>query len=73
MIYDYSKLRGRIVEKYGSMSRFAEEIGISKNSMSKRMTGITQFSQSDVELWCRLLDIGNEEIPDFFYTKSRTM
>ena len=66
--YEYNKLRGRIIEKYGSQSNFADEIGISKNSLSKKMTCITQISQEDVELWCDLLDIEKSEIPDFFYS-----
>lgn len=72
MEYDYSKLRGRIIEKYGSLGKFTEKVGISKTAMSKKMNGSTQFSQSDVELWCRLLEIDRAEIPDFFYKLSLT-
>lgn len=66
--YEYNKLRGRIIERYGSQSKFAEVVGISTNSMSKKMTCATQFSQDDIELWCSLLGIEKSEIPDFFYT-----
>lgn len=65
--YSYNKLRGRIVEKYGSQKNFAKAIGISQNSLGKKMNCITQISQSDVEEWCALLDIERSEIPDFFY------
>lgn len=68
MKYEYNKLRGRIVEKYGTQNKFAEALGISSNSLSKKMNCDTQFSQSDVELWCKLLDIPRDEIPSFFYT-----
>lgn len=72
MVYDYSKLRGRIVEKFGTQNEFARKIGISKNAVSKKMNGITQFSQTDIELWCELLEINRTEIPDFFYKESWT-
>ena len=60
MPYKYNKLRGRIVEKYGSQERFAEAIGLSKNSLSKKMNGRTGFSQSDMMLWGKLLSISTD-------------
>ncbi len=54
-MYLYSKLKGRIVERYGTQANFARKIGISKNSISKKLTGKTEFSQSDIEQWAELL------------------
>ena len=36
MSYTYNKLRGRIIEMYGTQGKFAEKLGISKNSVSKK-------------------------------------
>lgn len=36
MPYTYNKLRGRIVEIYGTQGKFAEKLGVSKNSVSKK-------------------------------------
>ena len=47
MQYNYKKLRGRIVEKYGSQKNFADILGVSENSVSKKMQGKTGFSQED--------------------------
>ena len=33
----YAKLKGRIVEKYGSQREFAKAIGISEVAMSRKM------------------------------------
>ena len=38
MSYTYNKLRGRIIEMYGTQGKFAEKLGISKNSVSKKWT-----------------------------------
>lgn len=65
--YGYRKLRGRIIEKYGTMAAFAEEIGISQNSLSKKMTGKTGFSQEDIERWSLLLDIQPNEYGPFYF------
>lgn len=71
MGFVYNKLRGRIVEMYGTQERFAEEIGLSNVSVSKKITGHTQFSQNDIALWCEKLEIPLSDAGlYFFYTGS---
>lgn len=65
--YSYSKLKGRITERYGTQVNFAKKLGISKNSMSKKLTGKTEFSQSDIEKWSELLGIGKGEYEEYFF------
>lgn len=67
MHYKYDRLRGRIVEMYGSQERFAEIIGISANSMSKKMNGKTGFSQKDIVKWSELLNINKAEYSEYFF------
>ncbi len=67
-VFEYAKLRGRIVEKYGTQGNFAKAIGISENSLSKKMTCATALSQDDILLWSELLDINKSEYGDFFYS-----
>lgn len=66
--FEYKKLRGRIVEKYGTQGEFAKAIGLSENSLSKKMTCVTGLSQDDIVLWSELLDIPKSDFGDFFYT-----
>lgn len=68
MTYTYNKLRGRIVEKYRTQDNFAKAVGITKNAMSRKMTGRTGISQEDIAKWCRLLDIDVASIGEFFFT-----
>lgn len=67
MPYSYNKLRGRIVEKYGSQEKFSEYIGISRVSISKKLNGITGFSQVDIEKWASALDIKANEYSSYFF------
>lgn len=67
MGFEYNKLRGRIVEKYGTQAKFAQELGISPTAMSEKMTGKTTFSQRDIERWRQLLDIDSEDIGKYFF------
>lgn len=68
MTFTYNKLRGRIVEMFGTQERFSEVIGISNVSLSKKMNGKTQFKQSDIILWCEKLEIPFKEIGFYFFT-----
>lgn len=67
MNYSYDKLRGRIIEKYGSQEKYAEVLRISTNSLSKKMTGKTGFSQKDIALWSNLLEIDKSEYGEYFF------
>lgn len=68
MSYTYNKLKGRIVELYGTQGNFAKEIGISKNSMSKKLNGKTEFSQKDIIQWSTILNVSKNEYAEYFFT-----
>lgn len=68
MTYTYNKLRGRIVERYRTQDAFAKAIGITKNALSRKMTGKAGISQEDIAKWCQLLDIDIREIGEYFFT-----
>lgn len=64
---EYSKLRGRIVEKYGTMSNFAEKIGSSRQTVSHKLTGKNDFSREDIQNYADVLEIPKEQIGLFFF------
>lgn len=64
--YQYPKLRGRIIEKYGTLKEFFKLLSISQVQASKKINGKAQFSQSDMAEWGELLDIDLQEIGVFF-------
>ena len=66
-MYSYSKLRGKITEKFGSQGAFSEALGVSKVTVSKKLNGVTGFSQDDIEKWSTLLGIKKHEYPDYFF------
>lgn len=68
MPYNYNKLRGRIVEMYGSQRKFAEKLGQSNNSVSKKMNCKTEFSQEDIVQWSELLGVNKDEYAEYFFT-----
>ena len=68
MKYEYRKLRGRIVEVFRTHRAFAKELGLSENSLSKKLNGRSQFDQNDMERWAELLKIPFEEIGLYFFS-----
>lgn len=69
MSFNYNKLRGRIIEKYGTLAAFAEVLGVYKQDLSRKMKGHTRFTQDDVVRWRKLLDIPQEDIGVFFFNE----
>ena len=65
--YEYRKLRGRVVEKYGTFEAFAKSINRSKVSVSNKMRGKSGFSQKDIELWGNALGIKVTEYDNYFF------
>lgn len=68
MPYSYRKLRGRIIEKYGSQDNFAKVLDISSNSLSKKLTCKSGFSQADITKWSELLEIDSSQYGEYFFT-----
>ena len=64
--FDYSKLRGRIKEKMGSESRFADKIGISSVSLSARLNNRIGFSNEEISKTCEVLEISIDEVGTYF-------
>ena len=70
MSFNYSKLKGRIKEKYSTQSAFANSLGISTVSLYAKINNRDEFSQSEMLKCCDLLKIPKKNIPDFFYAES---
>lgn len=69
MCFNYSKLRGRIIEMYGSQRTFAEKINISNETLSRKLTGKTYFRQDEIYKISELLGIKTEQVDSYFFCK----
>jgi hypothetical protein len=69
MKFDYSKLIGRIIEKFGTRRAFAKACGFSENTISKKLSGKMAITTDDIRNWSseELLDIDSQEIPEYFF------
>lgn len=66
-VYEYRKLRGLIVEKFGTQEKFALKLGVSSISVNRKLNCATGFSQKDIEEWSDALGISKEDYPAYFF------
>lgn len=68
-MYIYNKLLGRITEKMSTNKNLAKELGISERTLSLKLNNKIDFKQNEIDKICELLDIPDEEITSYFFTK----
>lgn len=68
MKFDFRKLRGKIIEKYGSIDNFSKAYGKSKQAISMKLNNKIAFSSEDIIKMTKMLDISHDEIGDYFFT-----
>lgn len=59
-------IRGRIAEKRTSQKRLALEMGITPQSLSRKMTGKRQFTVDEAAKLCSLLEIPTDKRVEIF-------
>ena len=67
MPIDYSKLRGRIIEKCGTNAIFAKKMGWSERTMSLKINCRIQWKQDEILKATRILDLRIEDIQTYFF------
>lgn len=69
--YDYSKLKGRVIEKLGSLKKYAEMLSLSDTALSNKLKNKTAFSQDEIlkSMDKDVLDIPETEVSLYFFTQ----
>lgn len=67
--FDYSKLRGRIIEKFGTIESFAKKARITPTTIGRKLSGASAWKQNEIYVSCKLLEIPNSEIPIYFFSE----
>ncbi len=68
MAMDYSKLIGRIVEKFGSRTAFAKAMGMTDDALGRRLNHGARFKSMEYIKACELLEIHPKEMHLYFFT-----
>jgi hypothetical protein len=68
LVYDLSKLVGRIRDKFGKQEAFAHALGTSERSLSLKLNGERYFKPDEISRSIELLDLTLADIPEYFFT-----
>lgn len=66
--FNYAKLRGRMVEKFGTIEKTAEASGLRRDMISLALNGKRHFTQADIMALAKALEIPSEEVGVYFFT-----
>lgn len=66
MEFDYSKLKGRIIEKFETYDNFAKAMDYSNPQLSDRLNNKCEWKSKDIYKASQLLDLDN--LKDYFFT-----
>ena len=69
MTFNYSKLRGRIVEKVGTIKNLAKIAEISEHSLSFKLNNKVEWRQSEIMKLVPILELDPDDIGVYFFTK----
>ena len=67
MEFDFSKLLGIIIEKFGTRGAFATAMGLAESALSNRLSGKIHFDADEIYLACQLLGIDPQDISVYFF------
>lgn len=67
-IYDYSKLRGKIKEIYGTQTAFATAMSMNEATLSNKLNNNVEFSQKEMDRTCDLFNESYAMIEPYFFT-----
>lgn len=69
MAFDYAKLKGKIIEKYGSQLEFSKAFGVSENTLSMKLNNKVRFTSDDIIKITDMLDIEKVDVGIYFFTR----
>lgn len=68
MKFNYSKLKGRITEMFGTQKAFCEQMEMNEPVLSHKLRNSRKWTQEDILKATEVLAIPQEEIAAYFFT-----
>ncbi|MCW4388788.1 MULTISPECIES: DUF739 family protein [Limosilactobacillus] len=69
MAFDFSKLLGKITEKYGTQYNFAKAMGLSEHSLSVKLNNKVPWKTTEIVKAMELLNIDSSDVSAYFFKK----
>jgi hypothetical protein len=70
VVFDFRRLEGRIIEKFGTRAAFAAHLGMKPSILSSRLKCATHFRPDEIMTICGpdCLGIADQDVVAFFFT-----
>ncbi len=68
MTRNYNRLIGKIAEVCRTRAKYAEQLGIAEGTLTNKLAGRTDFTQSEIDKSCEILNINKIDIPVYFFS-----
>lgn len=68
-MYDHSKLRGKIKEKFGAEYKMASLVGLSQAAFSAKLNSKVDFTRDEICRITELLELDSSEFKELFFLK----
>ena len=69
MAFNYDKLKGKIIEGFGTQYKFAEAMGWSERTLCLKLSSNRAWKQPDICKAIFLLNFDKEDIPAYFFER----
>ena len=66
--YDYSRLRGKIVELFKTQQAFSTKLGVANTTLSRKLNCGCGFTSTEIDGARQLLGIPDSELSSYFFT-----
>lgn len=66
---DYSKLRGKIKEVFGTEGAFATAMGYNRSTVSAKLNNQSEWTRADIDKACVLLGIPFSGVEPYFFCR----
>ena len=63
----YGKLREKIKAIFGTIGAFSDAMDKDRSTISNKLNGLSPWTQTEIELACKLLNIAIEEVGEYFF------
>ena len=68
IVFDFSKLRGRIKEIFGTQTAFSGEMAMNEATLSNKLNNNVEFSPKEIVKACELLKLDLMKVNEYFFT-----
>jgi len=68
IVFDHSKLKGKMKEKNYTQESCANDLKINKTTLNFKLNGKKYFSQNEIFSLAKILDLSQEDISLYFFT-----